>query len=640
MFNKVLIANRGEIACRIIHTLRKLNITSVAIYSYADEYSRHVLLADEAICIGNSPAVDSYLNIEKIIKVATENNVDAIHPGYGFLSENSDFANAVSITNIKFIGPSSDVIAIMGNKAKAKDFMRKSGVPLLPGDSIADDNSNADAIAKDVGFPMLVKASAGGGGKGMRIVNAKKDLISAIESCRREAQKSFNDSHLIAEKYLTSARHIEVQVAADMHGNVIHLFERDCSMQRRYQKVIEEAPAYGISQDLKEKLFDCVVKATKELKYEGVGTFEFLFENNEFYFLEVNTRLQVEHPVTELVTNMDLVELQLIIASGGKLPAQKDISCRGHAIECRIYAEDPQNDFLPATGKVDYLSMHSDGARIDSGILPGTNVSMFYDPMLEKLITYGQDRESATKTMDKAINDHNIFGVTTNLDFLRGIIGSKTFKDFNYHTKSLDNKEIIVNSVTEDLINNALIIAALLCQENFNSLAKVNQGSRYTMALGYLGTIYQIKLEQHKDNWDISINDSGGYSTTITDIDENMVILTLDNNPLSASFCVTENNVYVNYATHTFSFSRRFHSNSNQGGTDNNVISSPMSGIVRKINVVVGQAVKDKEVAIIVEAMKMEHSIAVNGDKVVKELTCTEGDFVKTGQVLITMDSK
>jgi len=412
MFNKLLIANRGEIACRIIKTAKRLGIRCVAIYSEADSGSLHVKQADEAYCVGPAASSASYLNIPRIIEVAEACCADAIHPGYGFLAENAAFAQAVCDAGITFIGPSAKAIDAMGSKIRSKELMAQIGIPMVP--SYHGNDQSLDTMksqAEAIGFPVLLKASAGGGGKGMRIINHIDEFADAFHGAKREALKSFHNDELLIEQYLEKPRHIEVQVFADTQGECIHLFERDCSIQRRYQKVIEEAPAPGITDKLRKKITTAAVDAAKAIDYVGAGTIEFLVKGNNFYFMEMNTRLQVEHPVTEMITGIDLVEWQLRIAAGEALPLkQSDIKIHGHAIEARIYAENPKQAFLPASGTIhQYHTPNVDEfTRIDSGIGPGDGVSPYYDPMIAKLICWGENRKKAISRLYNALTDFNI----------------------------------------------------------------------------------------------------------------------------------------------------------------------------------------------------------------------------------------
>ncbi|KAA5534059.1 acetyl-CoA carboxylase biotin carboxylase subunit [Paenimyroides baculatum] len=418
---KILVANRGEIALRVMKTAKKMGIKTVAVYSVADRQSPHVKFADEAVCIGEAPSNQSYLLGDKIIEVCKELGVDGIHPGYGFLSENSKFAEMAEKNGITFIGPKSHAIEVMGDKLAAKDTVKAYDIPMVPGlDHAITDIDEAKQVAKEVGFPILIKASAGGGGKGMRVVEKEEDFESQMQRAISEATSAFGDGSVFIEKYVGSPRHIEIQVMADTHGNVIYLFERECSVQRRHQKVVEEAPSAVLTPEIRQAMGEAAVKVAKSCDYVGAGTVEFLLdENKNFYFLEMNTRLQVEHPVTELITGIDLVEMQIRVARGEVLPIkQEDLKIKGHALELRVYAEDPLNDFLPSVGNLStYILPEGEGIRVDNGFEQGMDVPIYYDPMLSKLITYGKDRNEAIELMLKAIQDYKIEGVSTTLPF-------------------------------------------------------------------------------------------------------------------------------------------------------------------------------------------------------------------------------
>ncbi|MEE9361103.1 MAG: acetyl-CoA carboxylase biotin carboxylase subunit [Cellulophaga sp.] len=435
---KILIANRGEISIRVQQTAHKLGIKTVAIYSTADRNAPHVKLADEAVCIGEPPSSESYLLDSKIIEIAKELKVDAIHPGYGFLSENADFAEEAEKNNILFIGPKSKAIKIMGSKLAAKNAVKNYNIPMVPGiDEAITDVAKAKSIAKEIGFPILIKASAGGGGKGMRIVNQENELEAQMNRAISEATSAFGDGSVFIEKYIESPRHIEIQIIADSHGTIVHLFERECSIQRRHQKVMEEAPSSILTPKLRKEMGDAAIKVAKSCDYLGAGTVEFLLDaNNNFYFLEMNTRLQVEHPVTELITGLDLVELQIRIAEGEALPfSQEDLKIKGHALELRVYAEDPENDFLPSVGKLEqYQIPTAKNIRVDNGFEQGMDIPIYYDPMLSKLITYGKTRQEAIQLMVNAIDNYHIKGVQTTLSFGKFVCQHDAFLSGNFDT--------------------------------------------------------------------------------------------------------------------------------------------------------------------------------------------------------------
>ncbi|WP_074409234.1 acetyl-CoA carboxylase biotin carboxylase subunit [Aquimarina megaterium] len=466
---KILVANRGEIAIRVMTTARKMGIKTVAIYSTVDRNAPHVKFADEAVCIGEAPSNQSYLLGSKIIEVAKQLHVDAIHPGYGFLSENADFAEEVEKNNIIFIGPKSKAIKVMGSKLAAKDAVKAYDIPMVPGiDEAITDITKAKAIASEIGFPILIKASAGGGGKGMRVVEEEKDLESQMNRAISEATSAFGDGSVFIEKYVASPRHIEIQVMADSHGNVVHLFERECSVQRRHQKVVEEAPSAVLSQELRSEMGEAAVKVAKACDYLGAGTVEFLLdENHNFYFLEMNTRLQVEHPVTELITGTDLVALQIKVARGEKLPIQQeDLKIKGHALELRVYAEDPLNDFLPSVGNLEtYQLPVGKGIRVDNGFEEGMDIPIYYDPMLSKLITYGKTREEAIQLMIKAIDNYTIKGVQTTLPFGKFVFEHDAFKSGNFDTHFV--KKYFIPETIQSAMEEEAKIAALIAMKQY-----------------------------------------------------------------------------------------------------------------------------------------------------------------------------
>lgn len=435
---KILIANRGEIAIRVMRTAKKMGIKTVAVFSEADRNAPHVRFADEAVCIGPPPSNQSYLLGDKIIEVAKELNVEGIHPGYGFLSENADFAEAVEKNGLIFIGPKSHAIRVMGSKLAAKEAVKKYNIPMVPGiDEAITDVDKAHKIANEIGFPILIKASAGGGGKGMRIVDKEKDLESQMTRAISEATSAFGDGSVFIEKYVTSPRHIEIQVLADTHGNILHFFERECSIQRRHQKVVEEAPSSILTPELRNKMGEAAKKVAEACDYVGAGTVEFLMDaDHNFYFLEMNTRLQVEHPVSEIIAGVDLVELQIKVARGEKLAIQQeDLKIHGHAMELRVYAEDPLNDFLPSVGTLErYRLPVGEGIRVDNGFEEGMDIPIYYDPMLSKLITYGKTREEAIALMIKAIEAYEVAGVQTTLPFGTFVMEHEAFRSGNFDT--------------------------------------------------------------------------------------------------------------------------------------------------------------------------------------------------------------
>ena len=473
MFKKILIANRGEIAVRVIRACRELGIIAVAVFSDVDRASLHVRKADEAYPIGKANAVESYLSIEKILAVAKRCKAEAIHPGYGFLSENAKFAQACADAGIKFIGPSPSSIELMGSKTGARREMEKAGIPLVPGNSIAlQSYEHAQQIAKQIGYPVMLKAAAGGGGKGMRLVHSPEELRPALEATQSEAERSFGNNEVYIEKAIINPRHIEMQILADEHGNIVYLGERECSLQRRHQKVLEEAPSPLVDAEMRRKMGEVAVRVATAAGYTNAGTIEFLVDQRKnFYFLEMNTRLQVEHPVTELVTGLDLVHLQIRIASGESLPfKQEDVQSRGHAIECRVYAEDPDNNFFPSPGKITLLLAPSGpGIRRDSGMYEGWTVPLEYDPLLAKLIGYGTDRQQAIGRLRRALNEYFVGGIKTNISLFRQILNDPDFQAGHVHTGFLDR--ILARKApasTDDTCEIAAIAAGI-----FNALDSV-----------------------------------------------------------------------------------------------------------------------------------------------------------------------
>ncbi len=469
MFKRILIANRGEIACRIIDTARKLGVETVAVYSDADKNSRHVAMSDQALHIGESPPLKSYLKMDRIVEAALKSGAQGVHPGYGFLSQNGRFADLCEANKVKFIGPPGHSMDKMGSKSESKDIMIKAGVPVTPGYH----GSNQDPQfllqeAHKIKFPVMIKAVMGGGGKGMKVAWNDKEFLENLESARREARDSFGDDRMLLEKYVQRPRHYEIQVFGDVHGNYVYLFERDCSIQRRHQKVIEEAPS-GLTQEQRQRMGKIACDAARAVGYVNAGTVEFLYdcETKEFYFMEMNTRLQVEHPVTEMITGLDLVEWQLKIASGQRLPKlQDELRINGHSIEARVYSEDPFN-FLPGGGRVDYYKEPAN-VRIDSGVLHGSEIGIHYDPMISKLIVWGQDRNIAVQKMRKAISEYKIGGLVTNLPLLKRLVDHPKFEDFSYDLKFIEeySKDLIPKTIT--ITDDTLIAAAFAAVNSLN----------------------------------------------------------------------------------------------------------------------------------------------------------------------------
>lgn len=482
MFNKILIANRGEIAIRIVRACKELGVKTVAVYSDADKNSQHTQLADEAIHIGDSSPKESYLNADSLIRAALGSQADAIHPGYGFLSENASFAGTVASAHLTFIGPSADSIRAMGDKAESKIRMKRAGVPTVPGFEGLESESDFKNAAQEIGYPVLVKAAAGGGGKGMRVVNQPEELKEALESARGEALNAFGDERLLVEKYIPNAHHIEFQVFGDQHGHLVHLFERECSTQRRYQKIIEETPSPLLTPELRKQMGEAAVAAAKAVNYFNAGTIEFIFNpiDSTFYFLEMNTRLQVEHPITELTTGLDLVQWQIRVAAGERFPySQEQLTQRGHAIECRVYAEDPANGFLPSTGKLlQLIEPRGPGIRVDSGFRAGDEVTHFYDPLLAKLIVFSESRETAIQKMQAALRDFVVHGVTSNVDFMQDVLAHPDFAAGRVYTRWVEDQPTWSQP---DPSFEALVSAALADQTIVNRKSEiVNENDPYS----------------------------------------------------------------------------------------------------------------------------------------------------------------
>ena len=478
--NKILIANRGEIALRVMRSAKEMNIKTVAIYSEADRNAPFVRYADEAVCVGPPPSAESYLLGDKIIQICKDLNVDGIHPGYGFLSENSEFVQKATDAGITFIGPSPKSIELMGDKLKAKDTVKAYDIPMVPGtDHAISDIPAAKKIAKEIGFPILIKASAGGGGKGMRVVENEEEFEEQMDRAVSEAISSFGNGEVFIEKYVGSPKHIEIQLIADTHGNVVYLFDRECSIQRRHQKVIEEAPSASVSPELRKQMGEAACDVARSCDYYGVGTVEFLMdENKNFYFLEMNTRLQVEHPVSEMITGIDLVKEQINVARGEKLSfTQEDLSINGHSLEVRVYAENPRNNFLPDIGKLEtYRRPQGNGVRVDDGLEEGMDIPIYYDPMIAKLVTHGKDREEAIRRMTKAIDEYVITGVETTLAFCKYTINHEKFKDTTFDTNFVKNyfsDPSVLDNFDPEEEKVAAMFAALL----FDGLNKGNQAS-------------------------------------------------------------------------------------------------------------------------------------------------------------------
>ena len=650
MITAILIANRGEIACRIIRSCRSLGIRAIAVYSDADEQARHVQLADEAIHIGQSPANNSYLVSDKIIAAAQQVEADAIHPGFGFLAENADFAQACGDAGLIFIGPSPKTIAAMGNKRAAKALVEAVGVPTIPGYGDTDQSDERlQQEAERIGYPLMVKAAAGGGGKGMRIVTETAEFADALVSARREASQAFGSDELILERAIIQPRHVEIQVVGDVHGNIIHLGERECSIQRRHQKVIEETPSPALTNELRHKMGETAVSAAKAVTYTNAGTVEFLLdEQGDFYFLEMNTRLQVEHPVTEMVTGIDLVAWQIAIAEGKPLPLTQDqVSMCGHAIEARIYAENPANDFLPVTGDILlWQEPEGDGIRVESGLLPQDKVSIHYDPMLAKVIAWGVDRETAVRRLLRALQTTTLFGLTTNISFLQDILCQPAFQSGNLSTHFIDQHLPDWQPPTGDL--DAALVAASLAQ--FQQHPQLATNSDYwrnnansPLIYRYLVTQEQIEVHltpsrHHPHTFTATLPNRDPITITHlpSTINHSSLSFTLNNYRQTLSFILTETHAWVQTRTGTVSLEIvPLLPVPQQLAASGGSLRAPMPGSVLAVLVKVGERVSEGQPLMKLEAMKMEHTIRTTAVGIVEAIYFQAGDTVEADAQLL-----
>ncbi|UVI40341.1 acetyl/propionyl/methylcrotonyl-CoA carboxylase subunit alpha [Qipengyuania spongiae] len=618
MINKLLIANRGEIACRIIRTAREMGIATVAVYSDADAKALHVRQADEAVHIGPSPAAESYLVGDRIIAAAKEAGAEAIHPGYGFLSENAGFAQSVIDAGLIWVGPKPSSIDAMGLKDAAKKLMREAGVPVTPGYEGEDQSvERLKAEADKIGYPVLIKAVAGGGGKGMRKVDDAADFEAMLQSCRREAKASFSNDEVLLEKWITSPRHIEVQVFGDSHGNVVHLFERDCSLQRRHQKVIEEAPAPGMDDTTREELCAAAVRAAKAVDYEGAGTIEFIADASEglradrIFFMEMNTRLQVEHPVTEEITGVDLVEWQLRVASGEPIPLKQDeLSIEGHAVEARLYAEDPSSGFLPSTGPLDWLDLGVAG-RIETGVEEGDEISPHYDPMIAKLVAWGEDRDDAIDLLIEMAEAAEVWPVRTNAAFIANALSDNDFVAGRLDTGFIADKgdALIPSGEPDDaVLRGAARIAMVANDDQPEGLAgfRLNRAPRHAVALVHRGTSHLVELDDEP------------FEPSLTGFADESRIVVFDNGQ-------------------AFGFETETRGSGAASAADGAIL-APMPGKVIAVDVAEGDAVTAGQRLMVLEAMKMEHALTAPFDGTVTELAASEGGQVQVEAVLAVVE--
>ncbi|HEX5613256.1 MAG TPA: acetyl/propionyl/methylcrotonyl-CoA carboxylase subunit alpha [Burkholderiales bacterium] len=667
MFRRILIANRGEIACRVARTAQRLGISVVAVYSEADADARHVSLADEAFCIGPAAARESYLRGDAILEAARRGGAEAIHPGYGFLSENAAFAAACASAGIVFIGPTPQAIEAMGDKARAKALMAKAGVPIVPGyHGERQEPAHLAAEARRIGFPVLIKASAGGGGKGMRIVRAAGEFDSALEGARREAQASFGDDRVLIEKYLERPRHIEVQVFGDTHGDVVHLFERDCSVQRRHQKVLEEAPAPGMTEKRRAAIGSAAVAAARAVHYVGAGTVEFIAAaDGEFFFMEMNTRLQVEHPVTEMVTGLDLVEWQLRVAAGEPLPlAQERLALRGHAIEARIYAENPAKGFLPSTGRIAHLRTPQAAefeigtdVRIDSGVREGDEITPYYDPMIAKLVCWGPSREAALARLAAALAAFEVVGPTTNVEFLGRVLRTQGFAGGEPDTGLVEREGealFAARTAPSDEVIAAAACAELFAEEDASRARgkasgdpfspwhevdgwRLNQGSHHDFVFREGDARHAAAVEFRPGGYRLRIG-SREYALGAARADDRRMQVHLDGHAFAVR-AVREGDDW-----HLFSAGAyyRLRLEDELQGLDleagGGSLAAPMPGKVLRVLIEAGARVAKGDALVVLEAMKMEHIIVAPHDGVVREILFAAGEQVNEGVELLKLE--
>jgi 3-methylcrotonyl-CoA carboxylase alpha subunit len=661
MFKKILIANRGEIAVRIMATCREMGIQTVAVYSEADQDARHVYEADEAYEIGPAPAAQSYLKIENIIATAQKSGAEAIHPGYGFLSENPAFAEACAEAGIVFIGPSAAAMRLMGSKIAAKQLAQEAGVPTVPGyDGASQSHATLLREAERIGFPLLIKASAGGGGKGMRAVASADAFLEQLAGAQREALAAFGDETVFLERLIQEPRHIEIQILGDIHGHLIYLGERECSIQRRHQKILEESPSVALTPALREEMGAAAVRIARAAGYVNAGTIEFLLDaDKRFYFLEMNTRLQVEHPVTELVTGLDLVRQQLRIAAGEPLDIlQEDISQRGHAIEVRLYAENPEQHFLPSTGRITrFIKPEGPGIRLDSGIADGDEITQYYDPMIAKLIVYGEDRAAAIDRLQRALQRCVVFGVTTNIPLLHAISAHPLFQQGNTYTDFLEKHGLLNSNRSSELPEEALIAAALYetrPQQDGESSNPWQQlgpwrmtGINRVITYHYHEQRYTISIRPsiHTiSGWHVQINTETSEDITCTIKDGVLVLLRVGAQltRLYVQQSKTEIQVALNGQLYCLQRSQPPDVTTTKHGRGlaptQKTLTAPMAGTIVKVQVHDGEAVETHQVLVILSAMKMEHAITAPYDGRIRHVHYQEGEVVPGGAVIVEME--
>jgi geranyl-CoA carboxylase alpha subunit len=638
-FRKVLIANRAEIACRIIRSAHAKGYRTVAVYSEADRDALHVRLAREAIAIGLAPAALSYLSIETIIAAAKTSGADAIHPGYGFLSENASFAQACADAGLIFIGPSPEAIRVMGDKAEAKRRMIAAGVPCVPG---YQDEDQSDARlteeAARIGFPMMLKATAGGGGRGMRLVQSANAFANALRTARSEAKNAFGDDRLLLERAIIGARHVEIQVFGDSHGNVIHLGERDCSVQRRHQKVVEEAPSPAVDVDLRARMGSAAVQAAKAIDYVGAGTIEFMLDSRgEFYFLEMNTRLQVEHPVTEMVTGLDLVALQFDVAEGKPLPlAQDDVRLNGHAIEVRLYAEDPRKKFLPQTGTIHLFEPATgEGVRIDHGVERSGLVTPFYDPMLAKVIAHGADREEARRRLIAALEDTVLLGVTTNKAFLIDVLETRAFVEGEATTEFIEKYINIAPAEPPDF--ETMAVAAALFSDGAGQGWHSSHWLQHPIKLQIGETENNLRTARDGAFWNVTRDDESAR-LRILEKTSDRLRYDMDGHIRTLRFARPDNILHLDLGRRVLEIEdRTFSPPATADATADGILRAPMNGSVIAIRVAEGARVVRGEIVAVLEAMKMQHEIVAPADGTVEQVAVQPGAQVATRDPLVVV---
>ncbi|MBC3953831.1 acetyl/propionyl/methylcrotonyl-CoA carboxylase subunit alpha [Pseudomonas triticifolii] len=643
--NTLLVANRGEIACRIMRTAKKMGLTTVAVHSATDRDARHSREADLCVDLGGNKASESYLVIEKLIAAAKASGAQAIHPGYGFLSENADFARAIETAGLIFLGPPASAIDAMGSKSAAKTLMEEAGVPLVPGyHGAAQDIETFSAAAQRIGYPVLLKATAGGGGKGMKVVEQPGELAEALASAQREALSSFGDSRMLVEKYVLQPRHVEIQVFADQHGHCLYLNERDCSIQRRHQKVVEEAPAPGLSPERRRAMGEAAVKAAQAIGYVGAGTVEFLLDaRGEFFFMEMNTRLQVEHPVTEYITGLDLVEWQIRVARGEPLPlTQAQVPLIGHAIEVRLYAEDPANDFLPATGTLDLYREPEPGygRRVDSGVAEGDLISPFYDPMLGKLIAWGENREEARLRLLSMLDEFAVGGVKTNLAFLRRIIAHPAFADGQLDTGFIPRHQARLLPEPQPLPEAFWQAAAeAFWQSEPQRIREDDHASPWSTASGFragLPSEIDVTLECNAEHNRVRLRNDSASRYRL-----NAETLRVDTDGVRHPHLAIRRgaSLYLKWHGELYTVTRQDPiAQADMNHAQHGGLVAPMNGSIVRVLVESGQRVEAGSLLVVLEAMKMEHSIRAAAPGVVTALHCQEGDMVNEGTVLVAVE--